>query len=92
MLGRGGGWAEMKVVLANQFRDGNVLAMIEPLRVAKAAFAALPGSMITYYYRRDSACQEIGLVNWLRDEKRADGPQGSIGFVISCGLKGGLGG
>jgi hypothetical protein len=34
-------WAEMDVVLADQFRDGNVPTMMEPLRVAKAAFAAL---------------------------------------------------
>ena len=77
-------WAEMDVVLADQFRDGNVPAMMEPLTVAKAAFAALPGTVKTYYYRGDSACHESGLVNWLRDEKRADGPQGFIGFAISA--------
>ena len=48
--------------------------------MAKAAFAAQPGTVKTYYYRGDSACHESGLVNWLRDEKRADGPQGFIGF------------
>ena len=77
-------WAEMDVVLADQFRDGNVPAMMEPLTVAKAAFAALPGTVKKYYYRGDSACHESGLVNWLRDEKRADGPQGFIGFAISA--------
>ena len=73
----------MDVVLADQFRDGNVPAMMEPLTVAKAAFAALPGTVKTYYYRGDSACHESGLVNWLRDEKRADGPQG---FIPLCGI------
>ena len=77
-------WAEMDVVLADQFRDGNVPAMREPLTVAKAAFAALPGTVKRYYYRGDSACHESGLVNWLREEKRADGPQGCIGFAISA--------
>ena len=77
-------WAEMDVVLADQFRDGNVPAMMEPLRVAKAAFAALPGTVKTYYFRGGSACHESRLVNWLRDEKRADGPQGFIGFAISA--------
>ena len=76
-------WAEMDVVLADQFRDGNVPAMMEPLTVAKAAFAALPGTVKTYYYRGDSACHESGLVNWLRDEKRTDGPQG---FIPLCGI------
>src|SRR5271157_2264028 len=79
-------WAEMDVVLADQFRDGNVPAMMEPLTVAKAALAALPGTVTTYYFRGDSACHESGLVNWLRDEKRADGPQGFIGFAISARL------
>jgi hypothetical protein len=77
-------WAEMDVVLADQFRDGNVPAMMEPLTVAKAAFAALPGTVKTYYFRGGSACHESRLVNWLRDEKRADGPQGFIGFAISA--------
>jgi hypothetical protein len=43
-------WAEMDMVLADQFRDGNVPAMMEPLTAAKAAFAALPGTVKTYYY------------------------------------------
>ena len=55
------------MVLADQFRDGNVPAMMEPLRVAKAAFAALPGTLKTYCYRGDSACHESGLVNRLRE-------------------------
>jgi hypothetical protein len=37
-----------------------------------------------FYYRGDSACHEHGLVDWLRDEKREDGPQGCIGFAISA--------
>ena len=77
-------WAEMDVVLADEFRDGKVPAMMQPLTVAKAAYAALPETVKTYYYRGDSACHESNLVNWLRDEKRADGPQGFIGFAISA--------
>lgn len=77
-------WAEMNVVLADEFRDGNVAAQMEPLTVAQAAFAALPGTVTTFYYRGDSACHENRLVNWLRDEKRANGPQGFIGFAISA--------
>jgi hypothetical protein len=37
-----------------------------------------------YYYRGDAACHESGLVNWLRDEQRAGGPRGRIGFAISA--------
>lgn len=76
-------WAEMDAVLADEFRDGNVPAQMAPLTVAKAAFAALPGTVTSYYYRGDSACHEKELLRWLADEKRAGGPQGFIGFAIS---------
>jgi hypothetical protein len=77
-------WAETGLVLADQFRDGNVPAQMAPLAVAQQAFAALPGTVQEYYYRGDAACHESGLVNWLRDEQRAGGPRGRIGFAISA--------
>lgn len=58
-------WAETGLVLADQFRDGNVPTPMEPLEVAQRAFATLPGTVSEYYYRGDSACHESGLVNWL---------------------------
>ena len=76
-------WAEMNLVLADEFRDGNVPAQKEPLRVAQRAFQGLPPTVQEYYFRGDSACWEKELLNWLRDEKRADGPQGLITFGIS---------
>ena len=51
-------WAETSLVLADQFRDGNVPAQMEPLDVGKRAFAALPSTVQGYYYRGDSACHE----------------------------------
>ncbi|MHB1959929.1 MAG: transposase [Acidobacteriaceae bacterium] len=54
------------------------------LAVAKRAFAALPETVTSYYYRGDSASHEKELLGWLRDENRADGPQGKIGFAISA--------
>ena len=77
-------WAETGLVLADQFRDGNVPAQMEPLEVAQRAFAALPSTVREYYYRGDSACHEARLVNWLRNEQRAGGPPGRIGFAISA--------
>jgi hypothetical protein len=77
-------WAEMDVVLADEFRDGNVPAMMAPLAAAQRAFAALPETVKTFYYRGDSASHEHELMQWLRDEKRAEGPQGFIGFAISA--------
>jgi hypothetical protein len=58
--------------------------MMDPLSVAKRSFAALPETVSTYFFRGDSACHECNLVDWLRDENRADGPHGPIGFAISA--------
>jgi hypothetical protein len=58
-------WAETGLVLAEQFQDGNVPAMMEPLQVAQGAFAALARRVSEYYFRGDAACHESGLVNWL---------------------------
>ena len=77
-------WAEMDAVLADEFRDGNVPAMMSPLTVAQRAFAALPETVKEFYDLGDSASHEHHLLNWLRDEKRADGPQGKIGFAVSA--------
>jgi hypothetical protein len=77
-------WAETELILADQFRDGNVPAMQEPLRVAPAAFAALPATVTEFYYRGDAACHEHELIHWLRHEKRETGPQGVIGFASSA--------
>ena len=77
-------WAEMNGVLADEFRDGHVGAQMAPLTVGKRAFAALPETVTTYSYRGDSACHESGLINWLRNERREEGPQGFIGFAISA--------
>ena len=77
-------WAEMDVVLADEFRDGNVPAQMAPLTVAQAAFAAVPKTVTSYYYRGDSACHEKGLLRWLLNEKREDGPAGFIGLAISA--------
>ena len=77
-------WAEMNVVVAEEFRDGNVLALKDPLRVAQRGFVALPGTIRERYFRGDSACDEEGLTSGLRDEKWAKGPEGFIGFVVSA--------
>ena len=84
-------WAEAGLVLADEFRDGNVPAQMAPLNCARQAFAALPGEMEALYFRGDSACHESGLVNWLRDEAREDGPQGFIGFSVSARMSAELG-
>jgi Transposase DDE domain group 1 len=76
-------WAEMNLIVADEFRDGNVPAQQQPLAVTKRAFLALPSQVTEYYFRGDSACHEAELISWLRDENRAEGPKGRIGFAVS---------
>ena len=77
-------WAETDLILADQFRNGNVPAHKDPLSVAQAAFRALPSSVNEYYYRGDTASHEHRLVEWLLDPERDGGPTGFIGFAISA--------
>jgi hypothetical protein len=51
-------WAETDLVLADEFRDGNVPGKQDPLTCAKLALAALPETLQQRYFRGDSACHE----------------------------------
>jgi hypothetical protein len=77
-------WAEADLVLADEFRDGNVPALQEPLTCAKLAFAALPDKIEQRYFRGDSACHEKELLGWLKHSDRAQEPGGRIGFAVSA--------
>lgn len=60
-------WVEQDVVLADEFRDGNVPAGKRPLEVVRRAFAALPESVEQRRFRADSAAYEEHLLQWLAD-------------------------
>ena len=77
-------WSEADLVLADEFRDGNVAAQQEPLTCAKLAFAALPENIRERYFRGDSACHENELLHWLNHPDRAKEPGGRIGFAVSA--------
>lgn len=77
-------WAETDIILADQFRDGNVPAHKDPLSVAQEAFQALPETVKEYYFRGDTAAHEHTLLEWLLNPERERGPHGFIGFVISA--------
>jgi hypothetical protein len=77
-------WAEMNVVVSDEFRDGNVPAHQQLLPITRRAFQALPETVVERYFRGDSACHEQSLIEWLRDEQRAGGPAGRIGFAVSA--------
>jgi Transposase DDE domain group 1 len=69
-------WAEQDVILAEEFRDGNVPAGSGNRRVVEKALAALPGRFDKIYLRGDSALYEHELMGWL-DER-------AIGYAISA--------
>jgi hypothetical protein len=77
-------WAEADLVVADQFRDGNVPAHQEPLPCCRMAFEALPTTVSERYFRGDSACYESELLQWLSSEDRDAEPGGRIGFAISA--------
>jgi len=77
-------WAEADLVVADEFRDGNVPARQAPLTCAQMAFAALPKTIKERYFRGDSACHEKELIGWLKHPDRAQEPGGRIGFAVSA--------
>src|SRR5208283_5140556 len=79
-------WAEADLVLADEFRDGNVPAKQEPLTCAKLALAALPPTVTQRYFRGDSACHEKDLLDWLKHPEREKETGGRIGFAVSAVL------
>jgi hypothetical protein len=77
-------WAEADLVLADEFRDGNVPARQAPLTCAQLAFGALPETIKERYFRGDSACHENDLIGWLKHPDRTQEPGGRIGFAVSA--------
>jgi Transposase DDE domain group 1 len=79
-------WAEHDLVLADEYRDGNVPAAMNNLRLIQRGFAALPATITDRFFRADSACYEEKILKWLADPERADGPKGTLGFTISADM------
>lgn len=69
-------WAEQDVVLADEFRDGNVPPQSGNLRVIQRAIAALPEGVGQVKVRSDSAGYTHDLMRWLEDKKH--------GYAISA--------
>jgi len=84
-------WKEQDLVVADEFRDGNVPADTDPLRVVQRAYAVLPPDVEEVNYRGDTASYNHDLMNWLRDEepKRLGRPRAvfGIGAVMSRELR-----
>lgn len=71
-------WAEQDLVVADQYRDGNVPAGMRTPEVARGAVAALPAGVQKRYFRGDSACYDEKLLKYLVREE--------IGFTISADM------
>jgi hypothetical protein len=77
-------WAEADLVVADEFREGNVPARQAPMPCVRAGFAALPATVTERFFRGDSACHENELLAWLAHPDRATEPGGAIGFAVSA--------
>jgi hypothetical protein len=75
-------WAEQDVIIADEFRDGNVPASVGNARVIEKALAALPGKFDAVYVRGDSALYQ-------HDAMRLMDARG-VGYAISAVLSGPL--
>lgn len=66
-------WSEMDLIVADEFREGNVPAAMRPLHLIRRAFANLPTTVTTRRFRADSACYGTETLKWLADpENRID--------------------
>jgi len=71
-------WAEQDVVLADEFRDGNVPAGTGSRRVIEQALAALPAGVDQVFLRGDSALYEQPLLRWLETK--------GVGYAVSADM------
>lgn len=71
-------WAEQDLVVADEFRDGNVPGGKDPLSSVVRAFAALPERVTKRFFRGDTAAYYAPLLKHLVTEK--------IGFAIGADM------
>jgi hypothetical protein len=79
-------WVEQDLVVADEYRDGNVPAAMDNLPLIQRGFGSLPATIREYYFRADSACYDERVLQWLADPRRPGGPAGPIGFTISADM------
>lgn len=71
-------WAEQQLVVADEFRDGNVAGGEDPLRSVKRALSNLPSWVVQRRLRADSASYYAPLLKYLVAE--------DVGFAISADM------
>jgi hypothetical protein len=81
-------WAEHGILLHSEFRDGNVNAGFEQLRVLQEALALLPSDVKQAYLRSDSAGYQEELIRYCAE---GDDPRfGIIPFAIAAKVSAGI--
>ena len=75
-------WAEQELVLHTEFRDGNVPAGFEQLRLCKEALDLLPEGVQHVFLRSDTAGYQHDLLRYC--EKGENPRFGRIEFTIGC--------
>lgn len=81
-------WSEHGMVLHSEFRDGNVNAGYEQLRVLKEAIELLPNGVNRIYLRSDSAGYQEELIRYCADGN--DPRFGVIEFAIAAKVSAGI--
>src|SRR5439155_24211185 len=71
-------WAEQQLIVADEFRDGNVAGGEDPLSSVRRAMGNLPAWVTERYFRGDSASYYTPLLKYLVAEE--------IGFTISAAM------
>ncbi len=62
-------WAEQDLIVISEFRDGNVPAGYENLRVFQQALALLPAGVVKVYLRSDNAAYQWDLLSYCAEGK-----------------------
>ena len=79
-------WVEQDLLVADEYRDGNVPAAMDNLPLIQRGFASLPPTVTEYSFRADSACYDERVLKWLANPQRPGGPAGPIEFTISADM------
>jgi hypothetical protein len=83
-------WADKDIILADEFRDGNVPAAYDPLSSLVRSIEMLPDTVTEVRYRADSASYNHDLMDALRSGLKINGRHIKTIFAISADMTGSL--
>lgn len=83
-------WAEKEMILADEFRDGNVPAAYDLLSSLTRSIEMLPSTVTEVRYRADSAAYNHDLMDALRPGIKVRGRRIKVVFAISADMTGSL--